>query len=128
VKVLLLREDGSAAGAGETSEIAVHSAFLAQGYWRRPELTEEKFRPDPGGGAERIYLTGDIGRRGADGILQHLGRKDFQVKIRGYQVPLNEVESGLLDIAGVREACVVAARLPDGNRIAASPSKRFGKG
>jgi acyl-coenzyme A synthetase/AMP-(fatty) acid ligase/acyl carrier protein len=116
VNLLLLGEDGCAARPGEPGEIVVRSAFLAQGYWRRPELNDEKFRPDPGGGAERTYVTGDIGRRGTDGILQHLGRTDFQVKIRGYQVPINEVESGLLEIAGVREACVVAAHLPDGSQ------------
>ena len=116
LRLLLLADDGSEAPPGEPGEIAVRSAFLAQGYWRRPELNDEKFRPDPRGGAERTYVTGDVGRRGTDGILQHLGRKDFQVKIRGYQVPTNEVESGLLEIPGVREACVVAARLPDGNQ------------
>ena len=116
VALLLRAEDGSEARSGERGEIVVRSAFLARGYWRRPELTAEKFRPDPAGGSEWIYVTGDVGRRGADGILQHLGRKDFQVKIRGYQVPANEVESRMLEISGVREACVVATRLPDGNQ------------
>ena len=116
VRVVLRSDDGAEAAAGAPGEIVVHSAYLAQGYWRRPELTAEKFRPDPLGGSERAYFTGDIGRRGSDGILQHLGRKDFQVKIRGYLVPTNEVESRLRECAGVREACVVAAHLADGNQ------------
>jgi len=129
VCILLLAEDGSEATPGEPGEIVVRSADLAQGYWGRPELTDEKFRPDPRGGAERTYVTGDVGRRGDDGILQHLGRKDFQVKIRGYQVPTNEVESGLLEIEGIREACVVAAHLSDGSQelvayLAADPHRR----
>jgi amino acid adenylation domain-containing protein len=129
VRLLLRADDDSEVPPGEPGEIVIRSASLAQGYWRRPELTDEKFRPDPGGGSERTYATGDVGRRGADGILQHLGRKDFQVKIRGYSVPTNEVESGLLEIAGVREACVVAAHLPDGNQelvayLAAEPDRR----
>jgi len=128
VRILLLAEDGSEVPPGEPGEIVVRSADLAQGYWQRPELTEEKFRPDPRGGAERTYVTGDVGRRGTDGILRHLGRKDFQVKIRGYQVPTNEVESGLLEIAGIREACVVAAHLSDGSQelvayLAADPDR-----
>ena len=129
VCILLLAEDGSEATPGEPGEIVVRSADLAQGYWGRPELTDEKFRPDPRGGAERTYVTGDVGRRGDDGILQHLGRKDFQVKIRGYQVPTNEVESGLLEIESIREACVVAAHLSDGSQelvayLAADPHRR----
>ena len=128
LRLFLLADDGSEVPQGEPGEIAVRSAFLAQGYWRRPKLNNEKFRPDPEGGAERTYVTGDVGRRGTDGILHHLGRKDFQVKIRGYQVPTNEVESALLEIVGVREACVVAARLPDGNQelvayLAADPDR-----
>ena len=116
VRILLLDEDGAEVAAGESGEIIVCSGDLAQGYWCRPDLTQEKFCPDPGGGRERRYFSGDIGRMGEDGVLHHLGRKDFQVKIRGYQVATSEVESSLIEIGGVREACVVAARLPDGSQ------------
>jgi amino acid adenylation domain-containing protein len=129
VRLLLRAEDGTEALPSEPGEIVVHSTLLAQGYWQRPELTAEKFQTDPLGGAERAYCTGDIGCRGPDGVLRHLGRKDFQVKIRGYPVPTNVVESRLLESAGIREACVVAARLPDGNQelvayVAIEPDRR----
>ena len=65
VSLLLLAEHGRAAEPGEPGEIVVRSACLAQGYWRRPELSAEKFQPDPGGGSERAYVTGDVGRRGS---------------------------------------------------------------
>ena len=107
-RLLLLGEDGRDAGeADAVGEIAIQSRFLAPGYWRRPDLTTATFRPDPAGGAERIYLTGDMGRRGADGRVVHLGRKDAQVKIRGFSVSLTEVESALRRVPGVRAAAVV---------------------
>jgi acyl-CoA synthetase (AMP-forming)/AMP-acid ligase II len=81
-QVLLLDENGRDVGFDQVGEIAVKSRFLPTGYWRKPELTREKFLPDPAGGQERLYLTGDLGRMGPDGRLWYLGRSDFQVKIR----------------------------------------------
>ena len=69
-----------------------------------------------GPAGERLSLTGDLGRRLADGCLVHLGRIDFQVKIRGYQVPINAVEAALLELDGVREAAVVAHGSGPGER------------
>ncbi len=106
-EVVLLRDDGQAADAGEIGEIAVKSRYLSQGYWRRPELTASKFLPHPAGGKEKVYLTGDLGRITSDGCLFHLGRKDFQVKIRGFRIEVGEVESALLALEDVREAVVV---------------------
>ena len=106
-RVRLLRADGRDAGPGESGEIAVQSRHLATGYWRQPELTAARLAP-VGAGGERLSLTGDVGRRLADGCIVHLGRTDFQVKIRGYQVPINTVEAALLEVDGVREAVVVA--------------------
>jgi len=95
-------------GSGDIGEIAVKSCYLSPGYWRRPDLTELAFLPDPEGGSERIYRTGDLGRMLPDGLLQHLGRKDFQVKVRGYRVEISEIELILLDFPAVKEAVVVA--------------------
>ena len=107
-EVLLVGDDGNPVGINCVGEIAIKSRYLSPGYWRHPDLTRAKFLPDPDGGEELIYLTGDLGRMAPDGCLFHLGRKDFQVKIRGYRVEVGEVEMALVDIEGVKEAVVVA--------------------
>jgi amino acid adenylation domain-containing protein len=112
-QVLILAEDGQRLGPGEAGEIAIQSRRLAPGYWRNPELTRQRFLPDPAGGG-RIYLTGDLGTLADDGCLYHLGRKDFQVKIRNQRVQLPAVEAALQGIADVQEAVVVAHPSADG--------------
>jgi len=108
MEILLLDDDGREVGFNCVGEIAVRSCYLSPGYWRRPDLTQAKFRPDPAGGDRRIYLTGDLGRMSEDGCLEHLGRKDFQVKVRGYRIEVSEIEVALLDLAAIKEAVVVA--------------------
>ena len=107
-EIHLLDDAGREVGTGDTGEIAVKSRYLAVGYWRAPDATKAAFIADPNGGDERIYLTGDLGRMAADGCLTYLGRKDFQVKIRGHRVDLAEIEMVLLDHAGVKDVVVVA--------------------
>jgi amino acid adenylation domain-containing protein len=107
-EVLLLDENGAEVGNNRMGEIAVKSRYLALGYWRQPELTQAVFRPDPSGGEARIYLTGDLGRRLPDGCLEHLGRKDWQVKIRGHRIEVVEVERALLEMPAVAEAVVMS--------------------
>jgi amino acid adenylation domain-containing protein len=107
-EVRLLNEKGDEVGPGEVGEIAVRSRNLATGYWRDPELTRQKLLPDPEGGDRRICLTGDLGRWRDDGCLEHLGRKDFQVKIRGQRVEIAEVEMTLREHPAIEEAAVVA--------------------
>jgi acyl-coenzyme A synthetase/AMP-(fatty) acid ligase/acyl carrier protein len=107
-EVLLLDDAGRAAGADQIGEIVVRSKYLSPGYWRQPELTNQKFKPDPHEPDKRLYFTGDLGVQRSDGCLIHKGRKDFRVKIRGYGVDLLEVENALLSHPGVREAIVVA--------------------
>ena len=113
-QVLILSEDGQQLGSGEAGEIAVRSRNLAPGYWRNPDLTRQRFLPDPDGGDRRIYLTGDLGRMADDGCLYHLGRKDFQVKIRNQRVQLPAVEAALLNMANIQDAVVVAQPDDDG--------------
>ena len=107
VEIFLLDDAGEDVGDGEAGEIAVKSRYLAQGYWNDPGLTRIKFLQDRDGKDERIYLTGDLGRILPEGCLIHLGRKDFQVKIRGYKVILGEVEAALCEIDEINEAAVV---------------------
>jgi len=107
-EVLLLGDDGKEVGFNQIGEIAVRSRYLRLGYWRKPELTRATFLPDPNGGDESIYLTGDLGQMLPDGCLEYLGRKDLQVKIRGYRVEVTEIETLLLELPAVKEAAVVA--------------------
>ena len=106
--VLLLDDAGEDVGVGRSGEISIRSRHIALGYWRRPDLTEAAFSPDPRGGDERIYRTGDLGIRHADGHLEHVGRKDLQIKIRGFRIETAEVEGAVVSLYGVREAAVVA--------------------
>ena len=107
-EVLLLDETGEQVGFNGVGEIAVKSRYLGLGYWRRPDLTQATFLPDQKEGDERIYLTGDLGLMRPDGCLIHMGRKDFQVKIRGHRVEVTEIEIALLELDDVKEAVVVA--------------------
>jgi amino acid adenylation domain-containing protein len=95
---------------GVPGELYIGGVGLAQGYINRPELTAEKFIPNPFAGlpSERLYKTGDLVRYRADGNIEFLGRIDFQVKIRGCRIELGEIETVLTGHPGVREAVVLA--------------------
>lgn len=94
---------------GVTGELAIGGDGLALGYWRREELTAERFVTSPQFGT-RLYRTGDLARRHADGTIELLGRSDFQVKIRGYRIELGEIEAVLAADSAVREAIVLAQK------------------
>ncbi|MDP2604424.1 MAG: non-ribosomal peptide synthetase [Deltaproteobacteria bacterium] len=106
-EVLLLDDYGQEVGFNQVGEIAVRTRDFSPSFWRRPDLMETKFIPDPNGEDRRIYLTGDLGRMSPDGCLEHLGRKDFQVKIRGLRVEIAEVEGALRSMGAIREAVVI---------------------
>ena len=108
--VWILGDDLRPTPVGVEGEICIGGAGVANGYFKRPELTAERFIADPFDttpGA-RLYRTGDLGRWRADGTLEHLGRLDFQVKIRGYRIELGEIEVGLAALPGVARAVVIA--------------------
>ncbi|MFC1715410.1 AMP-binding protein [Candidatus Poribacteria bacterium] len=107
-EILVLNEHGKEVESNQIGEIAVKSRYFPEGYWRRPDLTQAKFLPDPDGGDKRIYLTGDLGRILPDGRLVHLGRKDFQLKIRGRRIEAAEIEMAMLKLDTIKEAVVVA--------------------
>jgi acyl-coenzyme A synthetase/AMP-(fatty) acid ligase len=107
IEVSLLDDDGKEVGFNEIGEMSVKSRYLSPGYWLRRELSEAKFQPDPNGGDGRVYRTGDLGVMRDDGCLVHMGRKDFQVKLRGYRIEFGEIEAALLDLDNVKEAVVI---------------------
>ncbi len=114
MEVQVLDEAGRAAPVGQVGEIVVRSRYLAPGYHERPDLTASAFASDRAEPGIRIYRTGDLGRLHSDGCLDHLGRRDARVKIRGQWVDLAEVEAALLGIPGVHEAAARAVEGPAG--------------
>jgi amino acid adenylation domain-containing protein len=107
-EVLLLDEHRALTGWNRVGEIAVRGRFLSPGYWQRADLTKAKFLPDPDDPEVRIYLTGDLGLMRPDGCLEYHGRKDFQVKVRGHNVGVGEIEAMLREVGGVKDAVVVS--------------------
>ncbi|MFL6145396.1 MAG: non-ribosomal peptide synthetase [Labedaea sp.] len=103
----LLDADLQPVGPGRTGEIHLGGDGVARGYVGRPDLTAERFLPDPfGRPGSRLYRTGDLGRYRPDGTVEYLGRIDRQVKIRGFRIEPGEVESCLLETGWVREVTV----------------------
>jgi len=91
-----------------SGEIVIGGAGLARGYRGRPELTAERFVPDPWGPpGGRLYRTGDLGRLAPSGVIEILGRIDSQVKLRGVRIELGEIEARLREHRAVRDAVVV---------------------
>jgi non-ribosomal peptide synthetase-like protein len=113
-RVTLLDDERRPVAAGEVGEICVGGPGVARGYVNRPELTADRFLPDPRGiPGERIYRTGDLGRFLPDGQLEYLGRADSEVKVRGHRVDLQEIESVLLEHDAVTGAVVTLLKSPD---------------
>jgi acyl-coenzyme A synthetase/AMP-(fatty) acid ligase/acyl carrier protein len=107
---------------GVPGELYIGGDGLARGYLNQPQLTAEKFVPDPFSGTPgaRLYQTGDRVRWLEDGTLEFLGRRDRQVKVRGYRIELEEIEAVLGRHPGVREAVVlVRADQPEQKRLVA---------
>ena len=97
---------------GVSGELCIGGDGVTHGYWNRPDLTADRFVPNPFGEG-RIYRTGDLARYLPDGNIEFLGRIDFQVKVRGYRIELGEIESALEKHPAVDQA--VAMALPDAN-------------
>ncbi|HEY6351462.1 MAG TPA: amino acid adenylation domain-containing protein [Candidatus Angelobacter sp.] len=117
-QVYVLDPEMNLSPVGVVGELCIGGEGLGRAYWRRPEMTAEKFIPNPysEAGGERLYRTGDRARWLPDGNIEFLGRMDTQVKIRGFRVELGEIESTLRQQSGVRDCVVMAKPGVDGSK------------
>jgi microcystin synthetase protein McyA len=128
-RVYLLDEDLHPVPQGAVGELHISGAGLARGYWHRPELTAERFLPDPfapSPGA-RMYRTGDLGRYLPDGRIEFLGRSDHQIKLRGFRIELGEIETAMNACPGVRSAVVIVSKREADGRLIAYYQKQDGQ-
>jgi amino acid adenylation domain-containing protein len=101
---------------GEIGELFIGGDGVARGYWRRPDLTSERFLAIPSLSPRRIYRTGDLARFLPDGNIEFLGRADYQIKLRGHRIEPGEIEAALEQCSGVSQAVVVLREDREGDR------------
>ncbi|MBZ4423325.1 non-ribosomal peptide synthetase, partial [Myxococcus sp. RHSTA-1-4] len=108
-RIYIVDAHGHPTPAGVTGELYIGGVQVGRGYWRRPQLTAERFVPDPFSDTPgaRMYRTGDLARWLPDGAVEYLGRADFQVKLRGFRIELGEIESAVRACPGVADTVVV---------------------
>lgn len=106
-RTYVLDKHGQPCAASVPGELYIGGAGMALGYWRLPELTAERFLPDPFQPGATMFRTGDSACWREDGTLDHLGRLDFQVKIRGRRIELGEIEARIDRHPGVRASVVI---------------------
>ena len=104
----ILSTEGKLSPIGIPGELYISGVGVTRGYLNRPELTAEKFIPNPFVEGERMYRTGDLARWLPDGRVEFLGRIDDQVKVRGFRLELGEIENRLVEFEGIKEAVVLA--------------------
>ena len=103
---------------GVSGELCIGGVGVARGYSNHPELTAEKFIPDPFGqkAGTRLYKTGDVARYLPDGTLEYLGRNDTQVKIRGFRIELGEIENALVQHPGIQTGILTTQKLENSDQ------------
>ena len=119
-RVQVVDDNGAPCPIGIPGELVIEGAGVTLGYHARAELTAEKFIADPAGTDYAAYRTGDLGRWRSDGQLQHLGRLDHQVKLRGYRIETGEIEVALSRHPAVLQAVAHLVPGPGGERMLAA--------
>jgi amino acid adenylation domain-containing protein/non-ribosomal peptide synthase protein (TIGR01720 family) len=122
LRIHLLDRELEPVPIGTAGELLIGGVGLGRGYLSRPELTAERFVPDPLGqvAGGRLYRTGDLARHRRDGAIEYLGRLDHQVKVRGFRIELGEIEAALLGHPGVADAvAIVREDVPGDRRLVA---------
>lgn len=116
--VYVLDDDLNPLPAGAAGDLYIAGPGVAHGYANRPDLTAAAFVPDPHGGeaGARMYRSGDVGYWAHDGALHYLGRRDRQVKLRGYRIEPAEIEAALAACRGVQAAVVTVDATPQGDK------------
>lgn len=113
IKLYILDKHYNLLPIGIPGELFIGGVGVARGYMNKPELTQEKFVPNPFSRSERIYKTGDLVRWYAQGDIEYLGRLDHQIKIRGFRIELGEIENKLLMHPDIQETVVIGIEQPD---------------
>jgi len=128
-EIYILDDNLNRAPDGEIGELCVSGPSIAQGYWRQPELTAQKFVPHPFKDTQgaRLYRTGDRGQFLPDGRIELAGRADRQVKVRGYRVELGEVETMIRTLPDVEDVAVVSQPTESDHRLIAYVCFRSGE-
>ncbi|NQF16348.1 amino acid adenylation domain-containing protein [Brevibacillus sp. HB1.3] len=117
IQAYILNREGDLQPIGVMGELVIGGIGLARGYIGKPELTAERFVPNPfGKRSERLYKTGDYARWMADGNIEYIGRMDNQVKIRGYRIELGEIEAVMRKQQGAGEVAIIAHEYEPGDK------------
>jgi len=119
IDLLIVDDQGNEVDPLEVGEIIVVGRHMSPGYWQDEEKTREKFIDDPYGEEKntRVYFTGDLGHRLMNGEIEFIGRKDSQIKLRGFRIELEEIEKVVVQYRGISEVAVIP--------VETSPQEKF---
>jgi D-alanine--poly(phosphoribitol) ligase subunit 1 len=108
-EIFILTDENRLANIGESGELCIRGSGLSIGYWNDEEKTAKAFIRNPFGHShsDRLYRSGDLARMREDGIIEYLGRKDFQVKFMGYRIEIFEIENAILSLEHIDRAAVL---------------------